>query len=92
MDQLVAKVNCRACGNTHYGLWSKDEGETVECPLESVVVATATGQVVVEEAPKPKAKTKTKKEEKVEEPVVKEKVEEVDKTAETNKAEETLPA
>ena len=52
MDQLVAKLNCRACGNTHYGLWSKDEGETVECPIESVVVATATGQVVVEEEPR----------------------------------------
>jgi hypothetical protein len=45
-SRAIKKVNCRACGRTHYGLWSHDDGVTVECPFEHVAVSTATGQPV----------------------------------------------
>ena len=48
--KTVHKVNCRACGKTHFGLWSQD-GETVECPIEGTSVYIATGKVVEEVEP-----------------------------------------
>jgi len=45
MDK-VSKVNCRACGRTHYGLQSHDGGLIVECPITGAWVETRTGKRV----------------------------------------------
>ena len=53
--KTVHKVNCKACGKTHFGLWTSD-GETVECPIEHVSVYIATGKAVEEVQPAEKSK------------------------------------